>query len=237
MAVRIWLHEGWGGDPGSDAWGLDLLGFATWAPTKQELLNRVPAKLDEYLGWLSRHHLTIPDPGDGIEITGSVFSRDDVLFMPDRDPATVEEFDRTIQMLRSSRSDLLHTVELLPDKILDWDPPYREFASWADWRTIRATLAHLANTETHFYLKQIGYQPTARPVVPGDDWLSSLESSRGEAFRFLQRLKGSSDRARLSEFWSVRKVLRRMVRHELLHWKSIRRIVREYEATHPGRER
>ncbi|HDL85688.1 MAG TPA: hypothetical protein ENH11_05100 [Candidatus Acetothermia bacterium] len=33
---------------------------------------------------------------------------------------------------------------------------------------------------------------------------------------------------REEDIWSVRKVLRRLVWHELLHWKSIKRIVREY---------
>ena len=46
---------------------------------------------------------------------------------------------------------------------------------------------------------------------------------------FDKKLKTSDDRLRLSEGveqWSVRKALRRMVRHELQHTKSMRRIVR-----------
>jgi len=36
------------------------------------------------------------------------------------------------------------------------------------------------------------------------------------------------------EQWSVRKVLRRMVSHELVHTKSIRRIIGDYEKLHAG---
>ncbi|MEW6751956.1 MAG: hypothetical protein AB1505_13410 [Candidatus Latescibacterota bacterium] len=36
--------------------------------------------------------------------------------------------------------------------------------------------------------------------------------------------------SRTQQVWSVRKVLRRLVWHELLHGKSIQRIAREYQA-------
>ena len=56
--------------------------------------------------------------------------------------------------------------------------------------------------------------------------------------QFLTELQGEPDRARLSlaagEAWSVRKVLRRLVRHELLHWKSIQRILSAYGSVEAG---
>lgn len=157
----------------------------------------------------------------------------EVFFEPDREPATLEEIDQAIRLLRCSRSDLLAELEGAHDELLDWDPPYRRFASWASWRTIRATLAHIANCETHYYLRGIGYRSPSAPASPQDHWRVALSHSRDEAFEFLTHLKSANDSARVSaaggEHWSVRKALRRMVWHELLHLKSIRRITDEYQ--------
>ena len=74
-----------------------------------------------------------------------------------------------------------------------------------------------------------------RSAEPSGDWRRFLAHSRAEAVAFLEALRSSPDRARtgrvdmglgMYEDWSVRKALRRMVRHELVHRKSIRRIVR-----------
>ncbi len=67
------------------------------------------------------------------------------------------------------------------------------------------------------------------------DWHEQLRQSREETYRFLDELRASSDRVRLrngDETWTVRKVLRRLVWHERLHLKSIRRIVADYGRTH-----
>jgi hypothetical protein len=126
--------------------------------------------------------------------------------------------------------------------VLDWDPPYKRFAPWADWRTIRANLAHIANGETHYYTSNIGHQPRFPPADSRGDWRAFLPQSRAEAAAFLEKLKSSHDLGRVQtldhgfgeESWSVRKALRRLVGHELLHSKSVARIIRDYRALHPG---
>ncbi|MFQ5844207.1 MAG: hypothetical protein ACE5JG_04385, partial [Planctomycetota bacterium] len=147
MGLRLWLHEGAADDPGCNAWGLDVLGFATWAPTRADVLERAPQKLEEHCVWLARHGLPVPELSPGTEVVEEVVGNE-VLFAPDREPATATEIDRTIQMLGCTRLELLVTVEHLPPEMLSWDPPYRRFAAWADWRTVNAVLAHIANTET-----------------------------------------------------------------------------------------
>jgi hypothetical protein len=111
---------------------------------------------------------------------------------------------------------------------------------------VAAILAHLANGETHYYTAMIGHTSRRQPAEPDDDWREYLPAARAEAVAFLLALKVSPDRVRVSEpwrdsrragtqgseAWSVRKALRRMVRHELLHTRSIRRILREWEG--PG---
>lgn len=239
--MRVWLHEWKGNEWGWNAWSLDQTGFATWAPTRDEVLLRVPGKFDEYQQWLARHGCSAVEaeaaPGD-ITVVEEV-SGNEVLFKHDLVPATSDEIAECLRLLSYSRQDLVATIEGLPDSVLDWDPPYRQFAEWARWRTIRQIVEHIALTEVGYYLPAIGYSgpdPTSLVGGAGADWREQLLRSRRETERFLTQLAGSHDRARVTrgeEDWSVRKVLRRLVRHELLHWKSIRRIVRDYGDQEP----
>jgi hypothetical protein len=133
----------------------------------------------------------------------------------------------------------------MPDAFLDWEPPYRQFADWADWRTVAAILRHMANAESHYYLAMIGHEPQRPTVTSEDHWKDYLPLVRGDTFERLIHLRSSADRARVQthfrrgrrapdgkiEEWSVRKAFRRIVRHDLLHMRSIQRIQREWEKT------
>lgn len=232
--MNIWLHRAVGNEPGWNAWCLDLLGFATWAPTESSVLARVPKKLDEYRAWLAAHGIRAQQGGGGVHVVERVCG-DEVIFSRDAEPCEIDELDHTIRLLSASREDLLITVSSLQSDAHDWDPPYKSFGAWASWRTVRAILAHIANTETHYYLPSVGCEPRLAPAAPDGDWEEFLPKHRQETLQFLNELRSAADRARVSrdqEEWSVRKVLRRLVRHELLHWKSIRRIGCEYQRRH-----
>jgi hypothetical protein len=245
MSLRVWLHEGHDGEPGVEAWVPELLGFSTWAPSEREVLARLPAKLEEHLAWRRRHGAETPAAGaaraaGGLEVAGRVHGGE-VLLPPDGEPASPAEVDLAIRLLACSRRDLLAELEGATDALLDWDPPYRRFAPWADWRTIRATLAHVANSETHYYLRNIGYETAAPAATPTADWRGMLAASRREALGHLRALRAATDLVRLRtldhgygpEAWSARKALRRIVRHELMHCKSIRRIRHAYAEQAP----
>ena len=239
MAVRLWLHDGHDGEPGVVAWAPDLLGFSTWAASESELSAKLPGKLAEYAAWRARHRAPIGIQPSEIEISGRLRGNE-IVFPPDLDAARPEDIELTIHLLAASRADVTALLCDAPSAALDWDPPYRRFAPWADWRTIRANLAHVANGETHYYTRNIGHQPTGAPVDSQGDWTNFLPRSRTEAVAFLERLKSSADLRRVrtidhgfgAEEWSVRKALRRLVSHELLHAKSIARIIRDYRALH-----
>ena len=91
LAIRVWLHQRQGDEWGWSAWSLEHLGFATWAPTREEVLERVPAKLVEYGEWLARHgerwDATPQGPLEVVEeIAGNeVVFRDDLLLRPSRE--------------------------------------------------------------------------------------------------------------------------------------------------------
>lgn len=239
--VRIWLHEGHDQEPGVEAWAPDVFGFATWAPSQAELDEKLPTKLVEHATWATEHG--IPTELDGSWDIAGHMTGNEILFGPDREASTPGEIDLTIALLDATRATLLAELEEAPEEALDWDPPYRRFARWADWRSVRANLAHIANAETQYYLANIGHNPRLARARPSDDWRQFLPRHRDEATAFLRELRSSSDLCRLSarrlgpeiEEWSVRKALRRMVRHELQHWKSIRRILGEFRSRHqPG---
>lgn len=237
MATRIWLHEGHDGEPGVEACAPDLLGFSTWAETREVLLAKLPAKLAAHRAWRERHGLPAGAIDAGFEIAGEVRGNE-VLFATDREPATRAEVELALRLLDCSRADLLATLAAAPAAALDWDPPYRRFAPWASWRTIRANLAHVADAETHYYLRNIGFEPESPPVDLSGDWRAPFERARREARRALQSLATSADLSRVrtlaspsgDEDWSVRKALRRMAAHELQHAKSISRIVSAHAA-------
>lgn len=230
--MRLWLHEVTGNETGWIAWCLDVLGFATWAQTEAEVLGRVPTKFLAHQAWLARHDMPSPDIGADLRIVERVCGNE-ILFSWDFAPCEAAEIDLTLRLLSASRDDLVRTVEDLPKGALDWDPPYRAFAEWATWRSVRAILAHIANCETHYYLPAIGHQSKLPPASPAGDWPRFLAEHREETVAFLRELRSSPERARVrfddEGAWSVRKVLRRLVWHELLHWKSIRRIGQAFE--------
>jgi hypothetical protein len=243
LSLRIWLHEGNDGEPGITALGLDHLGFSTWAEDVTTVLDRVPARFEVYRDWRARHGVAVEGGTESVEVVDHLVGHE-VLFGPDGEAASPEEIDLAIRLLGCSRADLVRDVEAAPVEALDWDPPYRRFAPWADWRTIRAVLAHIANGETHYYTRNIGHEPSGAPADPAGDWRAFLKQSRDEAVAFLVALRGSPDLCRVrvvdcgygEESWSVRKSLRRMVAHERMHHSSILRILREFDDRRAARE-
>jgi hypothetical protein len=172
---RIWLHEGHDGDPGVVALGLDHLGFSTWAESRAEILAKLPAKFSEYLAWRRKHGLPAIEGDSDIEVAGHL-TGNEILFPPDLEAATGEEVDLTISLLGASRADLLSDVEAAPEGALDRYPPYRRFAPWADWRTVRAILAHVANGETHYYTRNIGHVSASPATDAGGDKFFALKN-------------------------------------------------------------
>lgn len=231
--MKVWLHRSVGNDTGWNGWCLDLPGFATWAPSEDAVLARVPGKLAEHSRWLESHGLLQGPFSSGLDVAERV-SGDEVLFAVDREAVPAGRVDLTIRLLAATRADLLKTMGELPEAALDWDPPYSFFAPWATWRSIRQILAHIANTETHYYLTKIGWRPRCSVAREAGDWCEFLAAHRAEVIDRLADLRDSSDLCRLRQIpddeWSVSKVLRRLVRHEILHWKSIRRIAGQFQS-------
>ncbi|MEE8303165.1 MAG: DinB family protein [Candidatus Tectomicrobia bacterium] len=236
MSIPITLHLNHDGDTGVEAWCSTYLGFVTWAEDRSQVLGRLADRIEWYRSWRLDHMLPLVyEPTGPFEVTEEI-KESEGLFAYDKTPVTVNQIDLTIKLLTASRNDLIATLDSTPAAVLDWDPPYQRFATWADWRTIRANLAHIANAETQYYCRVLGHQPQASPVDAQDNWREFLPRTRRETLSFLSTLKASNDLLRStcsdqgygSECWTVGKALRRLVSHELTHWKSIVRITAVY---------
>jgi hypothetical protein len=228
--MDVHLKEGAPHDPGFQAWILSLPGFATWAEKEQEVLRKVADRVQGYRSWLAEHGEDPPPVLGPVRVVERVLG-DEVLFAWDRVPATPDEIRRTRRLLAWSRADLLDTLARLPPQALDWSPAYRRFPAWADWRTVRQIVEHVALTEVGYYLAWIGHERGAAGPLPVDP-RDLLVATREETDHFLEGLAEAADRLRLAEkggeAWTVRKALRRLVWHERLHLASIRRIARDH---------
>ncbi len=239
MSLRIVLHTGHDGEPGVEAWAIDWLGLATWADTRHAVLARLPEKLGAHCTLLARHGIRAAGAEGEVVVVESL-EGDEILYSWDREPSSHNEIGYGLRLMEATRAELTALIEAATPDSLDWDPPYRRFAEWADWRTVRAILAHVANAETHYYTRNIGFVPPFDPASADGDWLEFLPRHRAAAVGFLESVATSDDLARLEttaqgEQWSARKCLRRIVRHEIQHTRSIERILRVYKerAGHP----
>jgi predicted RNase H-like HicB family nuclease len=234
---------------------LDLIGCSTVASSEQEALAKVPRIIDEYRDFLRRHGGSV-DICDFALVEPVIAERvvvaDEGLFQRERQETSIEEIERTVELLSWTRADLLALLADAPEEAFVWDPPYKRYSSWAEWRTIEEVLAHIAICETRYYLRGIGYNPgppppTPEPIEPGSrswyaalggHWRALLERTRQETIAFLRQVARSSDRKRIHQEpgnnWSLRKVLNRLVSHERLHTKNIRRILRDFSSLAAG---
>jgi len=248
MFIRVYVD---GPDSLGDwhAWVLDLIGCVAVAPSENESLAKVPQAIARYCEFVHRHsgRDDACDSGAGEPVVAErLVGVDEGLFDADREAASLEQIERTIDLLLWTRADLLAVLASVPEAAFDWDPPYRRYASWAQWRTIGEILAHIAICETRYYLRGIGYAPGPNPATPGNptpgsrawytalgrDWRTLLARTREETVAFLGEVARSSNHRRVHEepgyCWSVRKVLRRLVWHELAHTRNISRILCDF---------
>ncbi len=231
MSIDVHLLFGPPHDPGCQAWVLDLPGFATWAPTEKEVLVRVPERVTEHRAWLREIGLEPPAVAGTPRVVERVRG-DEPSFTADLLEASDEDIARTRVLLERARAELLAAAGGLPEGALDWEPPYASFPPWATWRSVLQILDHVARCEVSYYLASVGWDPgfALEADTPVEE---ALERSREATLAFLGDLEVSDDRVRRhrdrGEDWTARKVLRRLVWHELLHARSIRRIARDFE--------
>lgn len=182
---------------------LDLRGRAAW----------------EYATFLARNGEHAPAL-DGVEVAEQVHG-DERAFALDREPATTDELERTVTILRWARAELEELLAGCTAAELDWDDPDRQMPSWARWRTLRQMGWHIADTESRYYLAALGVRPPERSA----DLTDELRQSHQHVLRALPQLRrGLAVATADGATWTTRKVLRRLAWHERSELDAMRRL-------------
>jgi predicted RNase H-like HicB family nuclease/uncharacterized damage-inducible protein DinB len=205
-----------------------LPGCTSRGASQELALARVPDAIQSYYAWRRRHGQPVPDDGTPIELDVGGVIGDSAgglgeaagLLPSDRAPLTAEEEAHLLQLLSDTRADLLAEVTGLSRSVLNWQPPgHPDEIAWS----INDLLEHLARTERVYTSRLSG------------NVFELLQEARQAAIARLVVLT-EAERTRLTrhqgEYWTARKVLRRLLEHEQEHVRQIRQVLDQYHA-HP----
>ncbi|HEX9013112.1 MAG TPA: DinB family protein [Anaerolineaceae bacterium] len=223
MRVRVGVESGIEGH--SLAWALDYPGCFAVGQDDSEAILRIPPALIAYAGRIEQHAarpwVTLGDFDIRLVETCKVYTIDEnyertgqgrevgAWFQHDWKPLAPVEIERGLQLMRWNREDLLSITGSLPEEQLDRDHPGED-------RSVRGILNHVADAEW-WYLDRLGLAGVERrkgsPQV--FDYLQAVRMNLEETLPSLageERVTG-----REGEFWSPRKLLRRVLWHEMDH--------------------
>ena len=211
------------------AWALDYPGCFAFGKDDAEALLAAARSLVAYEDWVNRRGgpgwLHLGDFDIRLVETWTVYSinrqyeldetgyRVNAWFRHDWKPLGQEEIERGVSLLSWTRGDLLHAVDGLEDELFDHQRPNERWS-------IRGILKHVANAEW-WYLDRLGLAGCTRADLP-EDAFERLQAVRA---RVLDALPALVDKdlviGKEGEFWSPRKLLRRLLYHELDHIQHI----------------
>lgn len=222
---------------GSILFALSYPGACGWGADESIAKDRLRTGLSFTEGWLARHdfipelYAPLPEPlrfriVERVPATGNPLDCDSEGFF-DRDARgyTDRDVGRTRRLLTASRADLLDLTRDLDGRVLN-----RRLRK--DRRTVREILEHIATTE-HWYMTRIELPfglPPDRTEYPAETF-EYLTGIRADVDSFLDAVidvpadEGRTVWRKRGERWTVAKVLRRFVWHELLHYYQLVRLV------------
>ncbi len=234
MRYTVTLERG--SDAGYMAWVHELPGCVARGVTREEVESKIAPEIAEFLAWAQRAHLSAQGVEFAIvgEVTSAVPARDadsEILLEPDRTRLTQTFWSQVERLLRLSRQELLHMLAEADEATLSYKPE-------GSPRSIREHCLHIGLVELMYAA-----------------WTFDLESSRGVAdfLRWTRRIITTRMRALVRsdhgtmtlafwsgaprpEPWTARKAARRLVWHERLHLRAIRRLLTRQSGPHQGRQ-
>jgi len=213
------------------AFVFNLFGCFARARTAEEALVAAPQAIRDYYFWLREHEPTYRIPTDRIEILASENIKSAILqdgywanafFKNDELPLTSDDIEWAIRLLSYSRSDLLDILRVIPDEI--WDRPVAGEVRGS----IRGVANHIAGAENWYFDRlDLGLPWDSLP----EEIFLKLSKIREHALKILPDLAGlTTVIEKRRERWSARKVIRRMLWHEIVHTRQIDRYLRAMTA-------
>lgn len=224
---QVYLEEG--ADSGCLAHVPDLAGCVAHGEDRSTALAALPGAIRSYLDWCAAHGDPVPaDAGGTVDLVVAEVVRGtapwrrggaNALFSVDRIPLGDAELRTYLRRMTHAHADLLNVVRALPAP--GFSPEGDGSASVA---------RHIAEAE-EWYLSRLGQRIV--PCGDGADLLHRLIDGRARAVEAILRL---SPRQRdlvyvatecpsddPEEGWTLRKVLRRTLEHELEHLAQLHR--------------
>lgn len=217
------------------AWALDFPGCYAYGQEGPEALMALPRELLLYEDWVNRHAgaawVQLDDFDLRVVDTWEVYTIDDnyalvdggyavnAWFKQDWRPLAAEEIERGLALLRWSREDLLLVAGGLSDEQLD--------RTYTDERwSIRGILRHVAGAEW-WLLGRLGLADAAQGSLPKDTserlvWARERINTALPGLAGLDLVVGKE-----GEIWSPRKLLRRLLWHEINHRQHILKLLQQ----------
>jgi predicted RNase H-like HicB family nuclease len=227
------------GPQGAGVFVPDCPGCWVYGRTRESAVKKVKIAIRQWYDWLEEHGERYPKANRKFEIEVAESmkvgynpvkaGKPEPLFWSEVLPIKRDDIKRTIRLMEYSRQDLLDLVFHLTKEQLDFKPSGQP-------RSIRNCLKHIAYVEW-WYVNRLniempekfpkdlfGLMNHIRELVVG-----ALEKFPREKMRGVhQPVKYKSPTC---DLWTARKVLRRLVDHERMHTRYIRKVLKMYPET------
>ena len=200
------------------AWVHELPGCAVRAPSRAEVLERLPAGIEEFLAWVGAASPAAVAIEVAEEVESAIEADEDteVIVSADRAPLTTKDWERIAAWAARSRTELVEVLDHLSDEDLAARPDGRE-------RTVREELEHIGFVE-------LMYAAWTFDLNSSEGLAEFLAWTREVASGRLGRLAEQNDaRATQADWsgaprpepWTAKKAARRLLWHELLHLRAL----------------
>lgn len=223
MRYSVTLERG--NDAGYMAWVHELPGCVARGATREEVESKIGPAIAEFLAWAGRARVAPDDVEFTIvaELESAVPMRDadsEILLEPDGRPLTQTIWSQVERLLQLSRKDLLRTLGDLDEAALAFKPE-------GSPRSVREHLTHIGFVEL-MYAAWTFPLDSPKGIADFLRWTRRIVTARMRALARSDR--GVTTYAHWSgaprpEPWTARKAARRLVWHERLHLRAIRRLL------------
>lgn len=217
----------------SVAWSLEHFGCYAIGPDGQSAIVGMAKAIPEYIAWIGKHteqswfhpeeiDIRLADIFDDYYIDDHFNKVKDggrlikAFFKTDWKPLTQEDVEHILQIISWNRQEFIEVISGVDDATLD------KVLIEGEW-SIRKIIAHLGRSEW-WLVDRLGR--THSEDLLADDPFERLLQERGNLVTVLPDLIDLNQVVgKDGEFWSPRKVLRRVCWHERDHIQQIRRLL------------
>ncbi len=217
MIVKcVWEHN----EKDTLLYAVDYIGAYTRGESLDVALLKMPNEIAAYIKWLGE---TVPEEIK-VEIVGEKESDlnikdadSDVLFEGEKEPLTVDEYDKLKTLALKSAKDFLLLYESIPDKNAMVSAPRKTFYGQVP-RTADEMYEHTKNVNEYYFGE----------IEIDADNEGDIYECRRRGFEALEAkddfLQNPVIEGSYGEEWSLRKVLRRFIWHDRIHARAMYRM-------------